>query len=116
MDFLPEFAPRLGIDARRRLIEQQQPGLVDHAGRAREPLLPAAGELAGELILTILKAEPREGGVDFLPALRDLIDAGDEFQIFADREIFPEAEALGHVADDAFDAVGLPDHIVAKTS
>src|SRR5207248_10794399 len=42
------------------------------------------------------------------------INARDEFQIFANREIFPEAEALSHVADGSLDAVGLFDHIEAK--
>jgi len=75
----------LRIDARRRLVQQQQPGLVDHAGGEREPLLPAAGEFAGELMLAFLKAKPGDGGIDFLLALRNLVNARDEFQIFPDR-------------------------------
>src|SRR5258705_5877668 len=114
MDLLPEFAAGQWIDARRRLVEQQQPGLVEHASREREALLPTAGKLAGELILTVLKPEPCERSIDLLLALRHLVDAGDEFQIFADGEIFPEAEALGHVTDRALDVLRIADDIVAE--
>jgi hypothetical protein len=41
VDLLPEFAPRLRVDARGRLVEQQQLRVVQHAGREREALLPA---------------------------------------------------------------------------
>ena len=50
VDFLPEIAARLGIDAGGRLVEQQQLRLVDQAGGEREALLPAAGKRAGELV------------------------------------------------------------------
>ena len=49
VDLLPELAPRLRIDARGRLVEQQQLRLVEHAGGERQALLPAAGQLAREL-------------------------------------------------------------------
>jgi hypothetical protein len=41
VQLVPEFAPRLGVDARGRLVEQQQLGLVQQAGRERKPLLPS---------------------------------------------------------------------------
>ena len=54
VDQVPEFAPRLGVDAGGRLVEQQQFGLVQHAGGEREALLPAAGELARQLVAAVL--------------------------------------------------------------
>ena len=51
MDLFPKIAPRLRIDARGRLVEQEQLRLVNEAGGEREPLFPAAGKLAGELLL-----------------------------------------------------------------
>ena len=50
VDEVPELAARLGVDAGGRLVEQQQLRLVQHAGGEREPLLPAAGQLAGQLV------------------------------------------------------------------
>ena len=68
MDLVPEGAPRLGIDAGGRLVEQQQPGLVQHAGGQRQPLLPAARQRAGELVLARRQPEPLQRVVD--PLLR----------------------------------------------
>ena len=56
-DLVPEIAPRLGIDARRRLVEQQQLRLVDQARRERQPLLPAARQRARELLRAIGEPE-----------------------------------------------------------
>ena len=50
MDQVPELAAGLRVDARRRLVEQQQLRPVQDAGGERQPLLPAAGELPGELV------------------------------------------------------------------
>ena len=57
MDLVPEVAARLGIDAGGRLVEQQQLRVGQRAGAEREPLLPAAGEFAGELLLAAGKAD-----------------------------------------------------------
>ena len=56
VDQVPEFAPRLGVDAGGRLVEQQQLRLVQDAGRERQPLLPAARELARELVAAVDRA------------------------------------------------------------
>ena len=42
MDLVPELAARLGVDARGRLVEQQQLGIGQRAGAERQALLPAA--------------------------------------------------------------------------
>ena len=47
---VPQLPPGDGVDAGRRLVEKQQFGLVNQRTRQRQPLLPAAGERAGELI------------------------------------------------------------------
>ena len=57
MDLVPEIAPRLGIDAGGRLVQQQQLRIGQRAGAERQPLLPAAGELAGELLLAAVEAD-----------------------------------------------------------
>ena len=50
MDEVPEFAPRLGVDAGGRFVEQQKFGLMQDAGGERQTLLPAAGQLPRQLV------------------------------------------------------------------
>src|SRR5262249_19563346 len=70
-------------------------------------LLPAAGELAGELALASGQAEPLEAGVDALAPARHRVHARHEVEVLADAEVLPEAEALRHVADAALDALAV---------
>ena len=58
VDLVPELAPRLGIDAGGRLVEQQQLRARQRAGAERQPLLPAARQFAGDLLLAAGEAEP----------------------------------------------------------
>ena len=96
----PEIAPRLGIDAGGRFVEQQQLRVVQHAGGQRHALLPAAGEMRRPAGPGASSGPAAPGCRRPAPcAIRQFIHARDEFQILADRQIFPEAEALGHVAD-----------------
>ena len=67
VDEVPELAPRLGVDAGGRLVEQQQLRFVQHAGGEREALLPAARELAGELVAAVAEAHALD---DLAPPLR----------------------------------------------
>ena len=64
VQLLPEVAARAGVDAGGRLVEQQQLGLVQHAGREREALLPAAGQRAGELRRAAAEAQAFDRPVD----------------------------------------------------
>ena len=115
VDLVPELAPRLGIDARGRLVEQEQLRVRQGAGAEREPLLPAARELAGKLLLAAREPEPLDHRARRRGRLRQPVKARDEFQVLAHREVLVEAEALGHVADMALDLVGLGADVVAET-
>src|SRR6185437_1625739 len=53
--------------------------------------------------------------VDARPCVIEFIDLCDKLQIFADRQVFPEAEALGHVAHFALDLFALGADVVAET-
>src|SRR5262247_3204988 len=97
VELIPEFAPRLRIHAGGRLVEEQQLGLVQEAGREREPLLPAAGERAGELLRPRAQPESLEPFPDAALALPDPVDARDEVEVLFDREVLVEAETLRHV-------------------
>ena len=61
-----------------------------------------------------VKAEPLDRRARGGDRLGDAVDAGDEFQVLAHREILIEAEALRHVADVALDLVGLGADVVAE--
>jgi len=111
---LPEIAARLGIDAGGRLIEQQKPRRMNQAGSEREPLLPPAGELAGELLLPGGKAKLIEALLHRLPAILHVVHARHEIEIFSNAEVFPKAEFLGHVADMTLDLLALTNHVVAE--
>src|SRR6516165_9138147 len=96
---IPEFAPGFGIDTGGGLVEQQQLWLVQYTGGERQPLLPAAGEVPGKLVRAPSEAHSLHDLLNRLPAVAQLIDAGDEVEVLEHCEIFVEAETLGHVAD-----------------
>jgi hypothetical protein len=52
MQFVPEFATGSWIDAGGRLVEKEKLGVRERAGAKRQPLLPPAGQLAGELLFS----------------------------------------------------------------
>ena len=64
VDFVPEFAARLRVNARRRLVEQQQLRLVNQARGQREPLFPAAGQACRRVACG---AQPCRDVRDFFP-------------------------------------------------
>src|ERR1700758_5475553 len=114
MQLLPEVAARGRVDAGGRLIEQQQARLVQHAGGEREALLPAARKLARELLGAAGEAESLERLAHRGLAVGHLIYARHEVEVFADRQILPERETLGHVADVAPDRGALAQDVVAE--
>ena len=84
MDLVPEFAPRLRVDAGRRLVEQQQLGLVHDAG-GRAPAAASSRRTAcrqagparcrGRARPSVLRAASRR--------LQHAIEPRHEFEIFA---------------------------------
>ena len=87
VDLVPELAPRLGLDAGGRLIEQKQLGLRQDAGAERKPLLPSAGQIAGELLGARGKPEPSDCFTRRLARVRHAIDACHEFEVLANRQV-----------------------------
>ena len=114
VDLVPEVAPRLGIDAGGRLVEQQKLRARQRAGAERQTLLPAARQFAGQLLLAAGEAEPLDRRARGRNGLGDAVDAADEFQVLAHREVLVERELLRHVADLALDHVGLRADVVAE--
>ncbi len=116
MQFFPEIAPRRRIDSCRGFIEQQQLRIVEHAGRQGQPLFPASRKRPGELIGPRGQAKPVEGLLHHFPAFGHAVHPRHKIQVFADREVLPEGEFLGHVADAALDLSAFAQDIVAKTA
>ena len=107
VDLVPELAPRLRVDAGRRLVEEEELRLVHDAGGKRQALLPAARQRAGELVLAVGQAEALQRPVDIVAARLEVVEARDEVEILADGQVLVEREALRHVADLELDQVGL---------
>ena len=69
VDEVPEAAARLRIDARSRLVEEQDRRLVQHGAAERETLLPTAREVGNERIPPASEARHVDG--EFEPLVRD---------------------------------------------
>ena len=103
VNLAPEIAPRLGVDTRRRLVEEEELRIGQRTGAEREPLLPAARELARDLLLAPLEPEPADHRLGGARRTRQAVDARDEFKILAHGKILVEAEVLRHVANARLD-------------
>src|SRR5579885_969564 len=114
MDQIPKLAPRFRINARRRLIEQQELRFVQHASGKREPLFPAARELTCQLIAAVPKPHPLHHCANGLCGIRNAIDLRDEIKVLGNRQILLEAELLRHIADLAANERSLADDVMAK--
>ncbi len=112
----PEEAARLRIHAAGRLIEQQQLRPVQQRAGKRKPLLPAAGERAGELAPVRLQREAFDDAFDVIGRgfLRHRKGAHDKAQVLLDGQIVIQAEMLRHVADQRPQAALLASQIEAE--
>src|SRR5205085_1238776 len=88
-------------DAGRRRIEEDHARPMHQRGREREPLLPAAGELAREPIA--IRPDVREIDRPFHPLFSfgafEAIDRAEEIEILVNRQIAIKRERLRDVAD-----------------
>src|SRR5262249_17366850 len=80
----------------------------------RRARLPATRELAGKRRLAAFESEPLDHRARRRCRVGDPVEARNEFQVLAHREILVEAEALRHVANVALDLVRLRADVVAE--
>ena len=108
VDRAPKPAPGRGIDARGRLVEEQHRRAVQQGAAQGEPLLPATGELAGELAQPGADLEERDdlGHAGTAGGAGQPVNRGVEGQVFAGGEILVQPELLRHVADALADLLG----------
>ena len=118
VDQLPELPPRQRVDAGRRLVEDQEIGIVDQRAAERQLLLHAARELAGGPLEERVEAGRAGQIVDARLPLRLALaeQPADEVHIFehAERGVEIAAEALRHVGDARVCA--LPERCVLEVS
>ena len=106
VDQPPELAARQRIDAAGRLVEKEDRRLVEDRAAEREPLPPAAGEIARERVLAAAQAGhlDHERAPRFEPRAAQPVDAAEEADVLIDGEQLVEREPLRHVADAPLDA------------
>ena len=112
----PHAAPDLDVDARRRLVEDQEPRLVDQRARDHEAALHAAGKRARDLVALVPELQLAQV---FLRALdRELArNAVEARLVHDDREHLlelVEVDFLRHEADAGLRAVELAVDVVAE--
>ena len=113
---VPQGVAGLRVEARRRLVEQQQLRLVDEAARDGEPALQAPGE----------RLDPAAGPLAQLHEVEQLVGAlADELagqvevapvdeEVVADRQLQVEAVLLGHDPEPAPDLGALGGRVAAQ--
>ena len=112
----PEISARDGVDARRRLVEEDEPRGVDKGAGQGQPLAVAAGQRARQLPLPLGQVRHPDHLRDPWRALgpRHLVHARVEAQVLVDAQVVVERELLRHVADDRLDPLRLDDEVDAE--
>src|SRR5512145_3366025 len=109
IDEPPELPSRQRVHTTGRLVEEDDRRFVENGAAEREPLSPAGRERAGQRALATAKASHVEDEVTPRgePILAQSINAAEERDVLIDGQLLVEREALRHVADAAFDALGI---------
>ena len=96
---LPEVAPRDGVDAGGRLVEDEELRRVDEGADEGELLLHAAGEPVGEAVAERRHAHHLEQRVPARGIAAHVVDLGEEGHVLVHGEVAVERELLREVAD-----------------
>ena len=84
------------VEARRRLVEEEQLWIPDQRDREIEPAALAAGQRPALRIRLLLEPDELE---DVPRRARIVVVPGEELEMLADREVREQLAALGHDAD-----------------
>ncbi|GJD99972.1 hypothetical protein GMJLKIPL_1890 [Methylobacterium isbiliense] len=102
-DQVPELPARERIDARRRLVEDQEVGIMDQRAAEAKLLLHAAGQFPGRAVLEGVEAGRGEKIGDAPPPLARPLAEEPAVEVdvleHAERRVEVAAEPLGHVGD-----------------
>ena len=114
VDQVPEEPPAAGVDAARRLVEEEQLRLVQERGGERHALPLAGREGLGHRSARS-DSNPRRAASVRDPLLQprglEAVDRAEEAQVLLDREVEVERELLAHVAEAPLPLLGVPGHV-----
>ena len=97
-DQRPQLGPDLRVEADGRLVEQDQPRLVDEAAGQQQPPPHPAGELVDRVAAAVAQAGEVERPVDRGADVLDPVEAGEDREVVLDGDVDVEVVELG---DDA---------------
>ncbi len=105
IEYPPEVPARHGIDAARRLVEEEDLGRVDERAGETQLLFHASRQIARETVLERGEVAESEESLDPGRSLlfRHPVKVRVEEDVFHHGQVFVEAEPLGHVADPFLD-------------
>ena len=104
---------RFRVQARERLVEQQELGLVEKRAGQRRPLLEAAGEPAHGLVGPVAQGEQIERRVNPPLEVPQAEKSAGEFQVFAGGELTVEKGGVRNEADLGLRSAGISAQVLA---
>src|SRR5205823_11322414 len=112
-DELPRFDDLFRVEAGRRLVEDEDVGIMDERLCEADALLVALRQLSGQAVRHVVDANPRHHVLDPLTPLvaRHPFDAGDEIEVLADAHVWIERRRFGKVAGAALRLDGLVEDV-----
>ena len=107
-----ELDPGARIEARCRLVEKQDLGVVDERVGEAQPLLHPARQALDVGVSLVAEIDEVEEVADHPPAAigGDVVAASEEVEILPDLHVVVNAEHVWHEAEDATRLVGVPPH------
>ena len=101
LDVLEDGVAALGVDADRRLVEDEEHRMVEQAGGDVEPALHAARVGVDAVVPAVDEIGELERLVDALPEQSppEPVEPAEEGEVLPRREVRVEGDVLGHVAD-----------------
>src|SRR5204862_7114076 len=114
MNPFPKIASRFWIDARCRLVQQEQLRAMNETSGKREALFPSTRELAGEFVFAFRQPELLDAFTNGLSPILHVIHARDKIEIFFNAQIFPKTESLRHVTDFPLNCLAFGNHVVTQ--
>ena len=116
VELLPDARPQQRVDPGRRLVEEQQGGIVDERARELETALHAAGQTPGSPAPDVPQVEELEDLAGPAPPAREHHpeQRPHEVDVLADRQVRVERERLGHVAEPLAGLAPEPARLLAQ--
>ena len=101
VQLVPDAGPEQRVDARGRLVEEQQRRVMDEGAGQLEPALHAARQGAGPSAADVPQVDQLEdlAGPAMAGPPQDPEQRGHEVDVLARRQVRVQGELLGHVAD-----------------